>query len=73
MSKKLPWMFIKEIDQNLEKELKNDSENQYFSASYIDWPLQSKSPWIKLNRMIGKTGNLDVECEALLREHEVIF
>jgi hypothetical protein len=33
--------------------------------------VQSKNPWIKLNRMIGKTGNLDVECEALLREHEI--
>jgi len=27
MSKKLPWMFIKEVNENMDKELKNNLEN----------------------------------------------
>ena len=75
LDKRLGWMFIKDIDQGTLKYIQehNAQDTDYFVAKFLEWPAFSKNPWIKLDSSIGKRGNIEKECEALLRENDVIF
>lgn len=66
-------MFIKDIDNTLLEYIKkeNAQDTDYFIAKFIEWPQYSKNPWIKLDKSIGKKGNIEKECEVLLRENDV--
>lgn len=73
LDKKLGWMLIKDIDIELLLRVRKDNsqDKHYFGASFLDWPAYSKSPWVKLEREIGLRGDIEKECEVLLRDHDV--
>lgn len=37
----------------------------------MEWPEYSKNPWVKLEKDIGAKGDIEKECEALLRDNNV--
>ena len=46
--------------------------NFYFSARFLEWPEFSMNPHILLEKDMGLKGDLEKECEALLRDNDVI-
>jgi len=68
-------MFIKDIQEDTLKYIqeKNAQDTDYFIAKFMEWPAYSKNPWIRLEKSIGQRGNIEKECEALLRDNDVVF
>ena len=44
----------------------------YFTAKFVDWPSDSNLPYAELTRLIGLSGNIDIECDALLLNYNVL-
>jgi hypothetical protein len=57
--------FIKKNPYNWEK--------NYYSARYLGWPKNSYDPLVKIIGVVGDCNDIEIECEALLRENEVIL
>lgn len=37
----------------------------------MDWEINSFHPIIKIKSLVGKMGDIEIECKALLQEHEI--
>lgn len=71
---KLPWMFISRMDDKLfdmieKEEIKLD--RNYFSAKFLQWPINRKNPDCELLAVVGETGDLEIECLSLLKNNNV--
>ena len=60
-------MFIKEVDMKISE----NYEDMYFGGTFMKWPSFSKNPHVKITKLIGKSGNIEIECESLLRDNDV--
>lgn len=71
---KLPWMFISKMDDKIfdmieKEEIKLDCN--YFSAKFLQWPINRNNPDCELIAVVGKTGELEIECLSLLKNNDV--
>jgi exoribonuclease R len=74
IDQRLPKMFIKSISQKIVNDLMSSKlkhDQTYFIAKFKDWPDDSYYPHVDVNDTLGKTGDIEVECDALLREYQV--
>ena len=72
--KKLPKMFIKDIDQPIYDMIEKDSkilDHSYFFGRLLEWPDFSYFPHIRITGYLGAEGEIENECKALLLENKV--
>ena len=44
---------------------------KYFVGEFMNWPLECYHPNLKLLEDVGSIGDIEIECKALLKEHDV--
>ena len=76
-SKNMPYYVFKPLNKKYPKflvasSIKNTSKN-YIVISFHKWPVDSKYPYGKCEKIIGPIGNYENECEILLYKHNLVF
>ena len=65
---KLPYMIIPTVDHEFKVD---DGIKLYCKARYLYWPENSKSPYGELIGVIGKSGDLNAEIEAIIQNYDI--
>ena len=76
-SKNMPYYVFKPLNKKYPKflvasSIKNTTKN-YIVISFHKWPVDSKYPYGKCEKIIGPIGNYENECEILLYKHNLVF
>ena len=76
-SKNMPYYVFKPLNKKYPKflvasSIKNTTKN-YIVISFLKWPVDSKYPYGKCEKIIGPIGNYENECEILLYKHNLVF
>ena len=76
-SKNMPYYVFKPLNKKYPKflvasSIKNTTKN-YIVISFNKWPVDSKYPYGKCEKIIGPIGNYENECEILLYKHNLVF
>jgi exoribonuclease R len=81
LNKRLPWFKLGKVNPALIAELVGDKKEEdidqivdtfescYFSGLFYRWERQSFYPLIEIVKKIGSSGDIEIECLALLTEH----
>jgi DIS3-like exonuclease 2 len=69
LEKKLPRMMIPNLD-DIEKPPTNGSK-AYYKAKYVAWPTNSKYPYGEILQLIGQSGELKAEIEAIIQNYNI--
>lgn len=72
--KRLPKMFIKDMEQAVYDMIEKDSEildHSYFIGRLLEWPNFSFYPHVHITSYLGAEGEIEIECKALLLENKV--
>ena len=78
IDKKLPKMIVKKLSNEMEKKEKNLLDEKkldsiYFVGKYITWELNSFIPFVEIIDIFGNCGDVETECQALLKNQNVDF
>lgn len=73
VSKKLPWMSLINIPQELIDDIRNNKkpQNRYYIAKFESWNVGFIRPTCRILSQIGEAGNLEAESLRILKTHDV--
>jgi exoribonuclease R len=73
VSKKLPWMALKSIPDDILEKIDESSRNKqhYYMAKIIAWKPHCLRPVCKITQSIGEAGNLEAESLRLLKTFDI--